>query len=322
MRRTRYLLLVIFSLSAFSLSSGLPAFSQDAPDVALGITPGTVYGVEDIDGVDMMTGRVNLHIPILVDHSQRGNLNFAYEVYNGGSGAWYVKCTNPTYDTGCSWYPGGNAIGGLTFAASGVLWPLRETERECCFGNTGTYYTFTVQTANDTAGASHQLGTVTATPYLAKSIDGSGIREVMDSNGQLSLTNKDGVQFHITGSGPLGSLIEDPNGNEITSNYMEFGYFRFNPGVNETMTDTLGRSWTWTETTNFSSCPVTAVDAYIWSTPGYSGGTRNFKFCLSTISISTNFHILLGSQYPIEYSSTRSLLTGIVLPDGTTWRFD
>ena len=67
---------------------------------------------------------------------------------------------------------------------------------------------------------------------------------------------------------------------------------------------------------------MTAVDAYIWSTPGVSGGQRNFKFCYSTIPIATNFHLLLGGQYVTEFSTTVSPLTGIVLPDLTTWRFD
>jgi hypothetical protein len=258
MRRTRYLLVTISLLFAFSLVSGLPAFSQDPPDVTLGMTPGTVYGVGDIDGVDMATLRLNVHIPLLVDRSQRGKLNFTYEAFNSGSGAWYVKCTNPVSLTGCSWYPGKNAAAGIWFAAVGALWPGADTERECCFGNAGTYYTFKVQTANDTAGPSHQLGTVTSTPYVAESIDGSGIREWMDSNGFQVLTNIDGVQFHNTGTTPpLGSIVEDPNGNEMTTSASppntlgaKFGVFS---NLNSATTDTLGRIWSWTETTNFSS---------------------------------------------------------------------
>ena len=217
MRRTTSLstgLLLAFLMLPF----GGPIFAQDPSDVALGMTPGTVYNVNDIDGVDMTTGRLNIHIPMLIDHSQRGKLNFTFQIFNNGSGAWYVQCGNPVTYQQCSWKSGTNGIGGLALGARDVLWPKAETERECCFGNAGIYYTFKVQTANDPTGPTHQLGTITTSPYVAESIDGSGIREVVDSNGQQSLIRSEGVQFHTTGTTlPLGSLVVDPNGNQMTT---------------------------------------------------------------------------------------------------------
>ena len=331
MRPTNSFLKRILLLAAFSLPCCLATYGQDPSDVALGMSPGVAYNVQNIDSVAATSGRLVINIPILVDHSQRGQLNFNYEVINNSSGAWYVNCTSPQTDQGCSWRAGTYGLGGLGFVASGVLTgPGNITERECCFGNADVYNTFSVRTARDSAGPLHQLGTISTSPYVAESIDGSGIRVAIDSNGYYFLTRSDGLQFHLTGSGPSGSRVEDPNGNNLTTSVAspntagaQFGSYPFAAGYsNQTTTDTLGRVWSWTETTNFTNCPVTATDAYIWSTPGVNGGQRNFKFCLSTVTFSTNFHVLLGSQYVTEYSSSGNSLTGIVLPDLTTWRFD
>lgn len=305
----------------------MPAFSQDPPDFAVGATPSTVYNVGNIDGVDMISGRLNVHIPMLVDSSQRGNLNFTYEVYNISSAFWYVNCTDPGHLAGCLWHLGKSTGRGLAFAANGAIYGGSESERLCCFGNAGNYATFYVSEAVDSSGPVHQLGT---TSFGAESIDGSGIRSGVDSNNLPFFTRNDGVQFHLTGSAaPYGSIVEDANGNQLTTSPVspntlasKFGVFYFVATSAERTIDTLGRTWSWTGTTDYSNCPVTAVAAYIWSTPGLSGGTRNFKFCMSSIPIATNFHLLLGTQYVPEITGTSTALTGVVLPDLTTWRFD
>jgi hypothetical protein len=140
MHPTRSLLAATLLLFAHSLLSGLPAYSQDAPDVAGGITPGMVYNVENIDSVDMISDLLNVHIPLLVDHSQRGKLNFTYVVSGGGSGSWYVNCTNPSTDTGCAWYQGSVAGGGLALEANGVLTTGGASYRDCCYGNGGVLH--------------------------------------------------------------------------------------------------------------------------------------------------------------------------------------
>jgi RHS repeat-associated protein len=87
-------------------------------------------------------------------------------------------------------------------------------------------------------------------------------------------------------------------------------------------TDTVGRTWTFvTGGTDVTGCPVGPVPpttSTTWTTPGPNGSTRLFKFCYSQISIHTNFQL----QSVNEYSGTATMMTGIVLPDLTTWRFD
>jgi YD repeat-containing protein len=116
----------------------------------------------------------------------------------------------------------------------------------------------------------------------------------------------------VTGA---GTNMLDPNGNEmnITETYDS------NIGVNLTKTtDTLGRIWSQTDTTDFTHCPVAASGAYVWTIPGPNGATSTFKFCYSTLNIQTHFNI---SGYT-EYTGTAIMLTGVVLPNLTTWRFD
>jgi RHS repeat-associated protein len=70
----------------------------------------------------------------------------------------------------------------------------------------------------------------------------------------------------------------------------------------------------------FTGCPVAAVNATLWDVPGpanVNNGVREFKLCYSNVSILTS----LG-QGALEYSATWQLMTGVVLPDGTTYRFD
>src|SRR5207302_10496089 len=75
------------------------------------------------------------------------------------------------------------------------------------------------------------------------------------------------------------------------------------------------------------TCPAGTTTALKWTVPAF-GGTAPYYFCLTNVTLSTNF----GVQYSIytnqqhlatvtEYSGPVSLLTAIVLPNGQMWRF-
>jgi len=133
-----------------------------------------------------------------------------------------------------------------------------------------------------------------------ESIDGSGI---MDSN---SMINKEGVQFNSSGT----VAVVDANGNIWSRG-----------------TDTLGRPWTITYTSDVSGCPtggpVAPTSSTVWTIPGpanVNNGVRTFKLCYSApYTISTNFS---DNYSPHQYYAYQNFMTGVVLPDGTTWRFD
>src|ERR1017187_141052 len=76
--------------------------AQDPPNIALGLNSQATYYGGDVDSVDMTTGRLNLHIPLYVDHSQRGDLNFSYDVYYASPGVWNQICSK----TFCHWSRG------------------------------------------------------------------------------------------------------------------------------------------------------------------------------------------------------------------------
>src|SRR5438445_10830628 len=298
MRRSRSLLLFsVTFLLALVMSWGTQAFSQDAPDVAMGINPQATYHGGDFDFVDMATGRLNLHIPLVEDHSQRGKLNFTYSVSYSSTGTWAgIQSGNRFYIKPPKYGVSGPAWGNDSWLSGPV---------NTCYNEPDINYSacaYSLFEGGWGVGQVHPLGT---TGSGLESIDGSGIL----AQGFYLATNKDGVQFN--NSNPAS--IQDANGNGIT-----FG--------TSTMTDTVGRTWTTTyNSTDVSGCPtggpVAPSSSTIWTIPGpasFNNGWRTFKLCYSTYNIQTNFNYM---GY-FEYNSSPNLLTGVVLPDGTTWRFD
>jgi RHS repeat-associated protein len=296
----------------------IPASAQAPPDVSQGINPTTTYHGSDIDLVDTVTSRLNIHIPLIVDHSQRGDLNFQYSLYGNGS-TWYPRqnCTK----TGCNykWWP--LAGGGVYIEADGSLGTVLGVTR-CSITTCG--YNATAYEAFAADGGVHPMATITSTPFVAESLDGSGIRYIVNSSSVGVLIDKQGLQYSEpslnVNTGAYTDLIEDANGNEMTSSG---NVTTTSPTV---MTDTLGRAWTQTfGSTNVTGCPtggpVAPTSSSTWIVPApasVNNGMRQFKFCYSSVPIQTNF----GQAGTTEYASTWRLTTGVVLPDGTTWRFD
>jgi RHS repeat-associated protein len=303
--------MLLVTLSPFC---AVRTLAQDPPDFAMGTNPNSTYHGSDIDVVDMATGRLNLHIPLLVDHSQRGNLNFTYSLYFSSSSYYYV-CTSE-WDTYCFWKraaPYRIAAGwpGLIFGADGVLSLGSQSYYDPDSG-----YTYNDDEALEANGAVHHLGT-TATdqngnPTMWESVDGTGI--------QLSgvgLASKDGILStgQTVNNGLSSWTIEDPNGNEM-------GFSEPSSGSGPlTMTDTLGRTWTTTyNSTNVANCPVSASYVTLFDTPGPNSTTRVFKLCYSAVTIATTLP-QCGSGTCIQGGGTVYMITGVVLPDLTTWKF-
>jgi RHS repeat-associated protein len=312
--KLRYLSLVIL-FSTLSPLCGVRALAQDSPDIAMGMTPSATYHASDFDSVDMATRRLSMHIPLLVDHSQRGKLNFTYSLHFTSPSEWYIVCNSA--GTICHYQASRFGIPGVTFGTDGTLTSGTQT-----YNNGSTVST--VHAANEADFAVHHLGSITWSgrqPIVEESIDGSGIRETFNSSGFAVLTNKDGVQFYLVGcdlnTGVCTNNIEDANGNEMTTTGPDSSH-------TWTTTDTVGRSWTKTTgATNVGGCPVAAVNAAVWHTPGPNGGVREFKFCYSSVTIHTNFATNICGNNPCgQYSATPNLITGVVLPDLTIWRFD
>jgi RHS repeat-associated protein len=280
------LLGVIITIVQFG---AMPALCQDPPDVAMGMNPQATYQVGDFDSVDMATGRVNLNIPLIQDRSQRGQLNFTYSLDYSSTSSWTKIYTglNSYY-----WSTGRYGIQGPTLIADGLVTGTRRDQ----YRDPDTkklYYSYSLLQGNN---AVH--------PYAGlHTLDGSGIQG-------NAVVYKNGVR----GFSPLaGYTIEDANGNQMVGLNTIVG-----TNINNTMTDTLGRSWTLVPgSTNVTGCPVGPVPpttATTWTTPGPSGGARLFKFCYAQFSDWVSYQ---GGTL-----GTLTLMTGVVLPDLTTWRLD
>ncbi len=81
-------------------------------------------------------------------------------------------------------------------------------------------------------------------------------------------------------------------------------------------------------TSDFSNCPTPAASARIWNTPGPNSGTSTFKLCYSDVALSTNFqtpYVCRPGGVTCNYGEWKfsvRMLTGIVLPGLSFWRFD
>lgn len=290
MRYSRQWLFSMMLLPTLGTLCGMRAFAQDPPDIAMGMNPQATYHGGEFDFVDMGTGRLNLHIPLVVDHSQRGELNFTHSLTYTSTGTWQKVLSNNNWTTRPPKW--------------GVVSPAVVTDGQLGYMDSEFYLDpdtrlrYNELSMGENGFALGPLHTLGSTSLGMESIDGSGIQWA----GSIA-TNVAGIRF--------GSAFEDPNGNEITV-------------AGSTTTDTLGRTWT-TTSSDVSGCPtgglVAPTTSSILTVPGpanASGGVRTFKLCYSPYNVFAQFNCNNAGSY----SGMNNMLTGIVLPDGTTWRFD
>lgn len=314
--KVRYAIVAFFVVSCFS---ALSAFAQDPPDISAGMSPSETYFGGDFESVDMATGMLKLHIPLLTDRSQRGNLNFTYGLNASGWGSWFVYCSSICY------YAPGNQS-----ASPGPV-PVMEG---AITGPSPNVYTGE-NTGVEPDSSWHYLFAPTTSATYNESYDGSGIQAATTcSLGSSCIANSNAVQFvnNVMGA-TSNAFIEDTNGNQISmtssggtynaifgtdqSNYDS----QFGIGNAWTMTDTLGRTWSFAAASDTTGCPyaVGASSAAIWTTPPVGGTTtRQFEFCYSNVSVETS---LPASSGTYQYVGSIPAVTAVVLPDGTSWQF-
>jgi RHS repeat-associated protein len=299
---------ICFSLVLASLTLlATPALCQDSPGDEQGVYPSRTYHGTEVEFVNMATGRAIVHIPLLEDHSQRGDLNFTYSLSLTTSGNW-------TY-----WQRSRNGpiVWKLPLTPLGISFITDQMPK--AFGWTsykdpdfGYYnYAYYIQTAD---GGKHMLGGNAFSGTTTRTIDGSGYSYIYRTSPPGGITDRRGV-YLPGGCGSSSALVwaEDTNGNQLTCTFTTSA-----PYVT-TVTDTLGRQWTTTSaSSDVSGCPVAAQSSTLWTVPGPNGTTRTFKLCTSSVAIHTNF----GYSGIQELNGSALLMTGVVLPNSTTYRFD
>lgn len=262
-------------------------FAQDSPSVKVGLDPEATYFEGNIDHIDAVSGRLTLDIPLLEDHSQRGNLNFTYDLIYSSSSWNFLARGNSQY-----WSPGKYGIGTVNFVNRNMLVPRTDHyhERDPEYDA----YETTLNEGGSGLGPSHPMGRRTSDGALI-SVDGTGL--ALWANGAI---DKNGVVYNVNG-------FQDSNGNEMTLS---------GTLTASTMTDTLGRKWDLNSQVNPTAvgCPTGATTATVWGTPGPNNASRLFIFCYSTIPLRFFTDNLL-------FTGSLLAMTTAILPDQTQWQF-
>lgn len=286
--------------------------AQD-PNLQTGLTLYGSFRGGDVDSVNLNNGNVSLHAP-LVSFPQRGKLGLSFSLVYNNKG-WYTTTytdhsTNPP-QIKTEWMWGGSGVE--------PMWD-QEVDLQPNY-STGNPTFYSAVTAD---GAAHPFGCLNNTTcYTMETVDGSGVL----FNNLATITTRAGVlESSFTKGLTVGAMHgipywapttqEDTNGNKITvsSSGWTDTLGRTIPGS----VPTSGRTVPGVVTSNFSGCPSNAViaSARIWDLPAYNGGTAVIKFCYATYSIQSNF--ASGKNN----SAAPNMLSGVVLPNQTTWQFN
>jgi RHS repeat-associated protein len=308
----RQLLVPGLALAALVFAPGAEA--QNPPSTEQGVVPFGTYEGGDIDRIDVITGNLFVHIPLL-SYPQRGSLKLSFSLQSNNKG-WVVADMNDPPLT--PFWSQGNAYLASVEAVYDQAWSGFMT------GSCGPphapnpTFSFHVQGPD---GRRHGLGLVSGTkptsctsfgPLTMETYDGTGVRVSGSYPGTDTVIGPDGEIYQGLAGGRT-----DTNGNEISVD------------ANGVLTDTLGRSIPQppvapnfgTQTTNYSGCsgPQPIASATLWSPPSPNGGTETYKFCYVTVTVQTAFDVPGITDAPADGVT---FLQSVVLPNNTTWTFE
>jgi RHS repeat-associated protein len=268
-----------------------------------GITPYGTHEGGDVDTVNVGSGAVHIHIP-LVSYPQRGKeLSLSFSIM-GDTLPYYAHYILPNDGGWQTPSPGTNELALIEDQSPTYS---KVVQGSCQKGDqVQTNYFQTAAGYVYVLGEGGQCGT--AAKFITS--DGSGyIVNLPGGSNPPQAIDRKGITYYLS-SGNL--YREDTNGNQISGNFYHgstLGYI-----------DTLGRSIPApTATTNYSGCtgPLPIVSAKVWNIPGPSGGTSTFKFCYATVTFHTAFNV----AYVSEASGSGPLLQSVVLPNNQAWTF-
>jgi RHS repeat-associated protein len=298
--RALFPILPILALAGSASTSA----AQATGDIAQGFTPYQSFHGGDIDSVNLSNGNVILRIPLL-SYPQRGSLKLSFSFLANSKSAHTIEVCSPVPPKNCTY--------GWVTTAPVVVDDASVSVAESLYqpggANSKQETMFAVVTSD---GAQHPLvgsetGQITsdATGFWSNSSYDAAVAP------PTVVITREGVRNFLTGS----VNREDPNGNQIlvgTSGY----------------TDTMGRAISpflsttggipGSSTTNFSGCTgaLPIASATIWTVPGLSGGTMQFKFCQVSVAINIPAQGQARAQ-----TGTQPSTQSIVLPNGTAWTF-
>jgi YD repeat-containing protein len=355
----RYCFCRIALLTSFFLGLSSHVWAQLDYLPQVGIKEFATYQHSDIDSVDLTTGNVNLHIPLVGFPQKGGKLRLDFVIrYNEPQ--WYAAVGVPTpipsggYTASGFWKVNTSgsprSIGVDVVRDQGVTGVSTMTPRMAPgtggFGDPVSYYS-EVAGIRDRSGATHILqmqsgvqGAPTSVSFMAP--DGSGWLPVAT----YGVRDKDGLlytSFHP--SGVPGTLpawnISDPHGNTITTAA---------DGWHDSLDRHIPGSWDGqgagfpdapngyppSEDDPFPGIPSNetwrcnngAVATRTWVVPSStdSGGSQTYYFCYSQYSANTHFNVngrvgQITSVVLQEAQFSAILLSKILLPNNTSYSF-
>jgi RHS repeat-associated protein len=294
-------------LGVFFTFVSVPAFAQVAPDVQQGLIPFASFQHGDIDSVNLATGNLTVHIP-LVSYPQRGGklrLNFFIRYNNKG---WYIYQSGTHY----LWaYAGGT----VDVVPDQPLYWTHKAVKVTDYDGSQFYQHYKNVLSRD--GSSHEIASLNIGGGNA--IDATGI--VLAGSGG-PVIGPDGVQYAGSENNSTNITSTDPNGNQIIQSstgwtdtlgrvipgsvptdgtYGNFNYNVLTPGAPSTT----------------ANCPSGTASARAWNLPAFNGSTAVVKLCYADYAYQTSFN----NPGVIEASGTYRLLKAVVLPNLTMWQF-
>jgi len=303
-------------LGLFSAAFAPSARAQLTVDPTLerGLKPYGTFEGGAIDSVSTTNGNLNLHLP-LVSYPQRGGkLSVVFSVIFRNNSYEYTPntvpaCTQKPFVCDYGTVVLGPGMGivpniGLTADVSSVIPPFN-----------GPYATLVTPD-----GSQHEMGPV------------SGGWRSLDATGYLCVNNcgtiidRDGIRYTSLNGAGQATRIEDPNGNYISatvnSNGAVTGYLD-TMGRTLPIPPSLGTGGTGF-TTDFTGCTGTlpTSTAYLWTLPGYQGGSYTVKICYAKVYFGelTCFKSGGAPQCGVTLQNT-PIMQSIVLPNNTAWTF-
>ena len=279
---------VVSLLIAYCLCCTLVCPAQTDPIDEQGLKPFGSYHGGDIDVVNLMHGKLDLHAPVVSYPQRGGKLKMGFTLRYDNPIPFITEICTPTCIYQTTFFSKGvQVLPDFKMSLAGIVVNQKNVD--------------SLVLAD---GSSHELGTTSGT--VSESLDGTGWR--YDSGADIA-TDREGTRYSGANTQPLVSM-EDANGNMISA-------------TSSGWTDSVGRTIPnpptagTSNTTNYSGCTGSqqTTGAYNWVVPGPNGGTSTYKFCWASFSVS----FTLGGQ---NFSNNPTWLQSLVLPNNQAWTFE
>ena len=314
----RPLQLILAIVVVIAPNSSLLAQTPSDPALEQGIQPFQSYEGGDLDSVNLATGLLSLHIPV-ISFPQRGTLHLDYS----------VNYVNPTltiatpYKTYRNYQISPYGLSLVSDAFPIVRYTVNVLPCTGC-----AEYALTLIEGN---GTGHPVGFINSAATQARSLDVTGFLVNSPLVSNCSITDRSGVT--TAWANGVATAI-DPNGNQMTqTNGLASGCYNASDGPLDymsggTVTDSMGRTIPSTLGVSWSAPGAVGNYTNSWTVPGPNGGTATYQLTGSASGESLVLPDLTAYTFTFEKISlpilnpqqtvpqTVEVLSSVSLPSG------